>query len=149
MVTTKNEMRKVVYKKDIYEPRIGQVFELVVPELKYDDKTDTLVEVGKIDIQEQLNSFKETALDAMLDRFNFIGSNGQQIDLDPDAVHEFYQTPDLLDLAQVKEKVDDLKEEQGIPWYYDDEQSIAAMNEYENLKKEEIENETSDKEKVE
>lgn len=151
MVTTKVEMKKVVYKPDIYFEREAQVFPKYVDELKYDEKTDSLVKVGDIDIQEQLNSYKETALDAMLDRFNFLGASADAINLDPDAVEDFYETPDLLDLAANKEYIEQMKLELGIPWQWTDEEVIAYIEAHKENKdvKEVNLDETSDSEEVE
>ena len=134
--------KKVNY-KDEYVYQEGQTFPLVEDELKYNAETDSLDVVGKIDLQEQLNSFRETALDAMLERFNFLGGNGGSISLDPDAVQDFYETPDLLDLAENREKIEQYKLELGLPWYYTDEEVIAyieamAQNKEKDVKTEEV-----------
>jgi len=150
MATTKVEMKKVVYKPDIYFEREGQVFPQYEDELKYDEKTDSLVKVGEIDIQERLNSYKETALDAMLDRFNFLGATADAISLDPDAVEDFYESPDLLDLAANKEYIEQMKLELGIPWQWTDEEVIAYIEAQKQNKdvKEEKKDATSDSEET-
>ena len=118
--------KKIEY-KDEYSKQEGQSFPLYKDELKYDEATDSLVVVGKIDLQEQLNSYRETALDAMLERFNFLGANGGSISIDPDAVQEFYETPDLLDLANNRELIEKYKLELGLPWYYTDDEVISYI----------------------
>ena len=87
-----------------------QEFSSITKEYKLDDKKMVLVEIGEIDLQEQLNSNLSCALDKILDKFLDLPSlnlspNVTQTDEIYDCVHN-----DLADLAEIYSRADEYKE---------------------------------------
>ena len=87
-----------------------QEFSSIEKEYKLDDKKMVLVEIGEIDLQEQLNSNLSCALDKILDKFLDLPSlnlapNVAQTDEIYDCVHS-----DLADLAEIYSRADEYKE---------------------------------------
>lgn len=62
-------MIKIKYRTGEYVSDYKQSFNYIVPEFAYNSKNNCLEKVGEIDLQEQLNSYKDICLNAILRRF--------------------------------------------------------------------------------
>lgn len=84
----------MVYKFSESKKRSQQSFSTIVDEFAYDDVNDSLVVVGKIDLQEKLQSFLSCALDKILDKFL------DESNIIEDNINIFDNTENISDLAQ-------------------------------------------------
>lgn len=95
-----------------------QKFRSVYPTYELDKKINKLVETGTRDVQKEINSHRECALDLMLDKFlDREKEFKQQYDVvDGDGVVEYKSsTLDLAELGDALELADIYREKYGLP----------------------------------
>lgn len=128
----------IVYRVNEHNEGTKQKFDAVVDEFCYDEKTNTLIIVGKIDLQEQLQSGLSYALDKILDRFLDSSVSSDNV-VDSDNIFDTTENfKDLTELGQVIERANYYRELFGLSdeLSYDEvfSQAQAKLNSLVNLK---------------
>lgn len=126
------EVKPIKYRfNEFYQPRFkGSVFSEEEDELALDEEKDQIVVVGKVNIQEAIQSHEDCALDKILDKYlnedgEFTG-NRPEILPDNGVLHE-HKNPDLADLGEEYERVEILKEQYNIDPALSYEQTLQAL----------------------
>lgn len=147
-------MKKMTYRTCEYVNDYEQSFDYVEPEYKYNVFSKELEVVGKIDTFEQIQSYKDCALDNILERFM-----GDVTDKDVD-LSDFFNKSNLYEkdtrtdleiLQSYYEQVEELRQKFNISDYVDTADVFAVIqdNINSNAKKEENENAKENEEKSE
>ena len=94
--------------------RVKQTFKNIEYQYKYDKNLDKLIKLeGEVDLQELVNSYRETALDKILEKFlnnddlsnyNVISSN---------EINDYIYKPDLVELGEVNEIFEEIRNRTG------------------------------------
>lgn len=94
--------------------RVKQTFKNIEYQYKYDKNLDKLIKLeGEVDLQELVNSYRETALDKILEKFlnnddlsnyNVISSN---------EINDYIYKPDLVELGEVNEIFEEIRNRIG------------------------------------
>lgn len=97
--------------------KFAQSFKSVVPTYQLDEKTHKLVETGFRDIQKEIDSYADCALNKMLDKFlNVEDKISEQFNVvDTDEVVETANNFDLADLGEALEVAEIYREKYGLP----------------------------------
>lgn len=139
-------MKKITYRTCEYVNDYKQSFDYEEPEYKYNVISEELEIVGKIDTFEQIQSYKDCALDNILDRFM-----GDDIEKDVD-LSDFFNKSNLYEkdtrtdleiLQSYYEQVEELRQKFNISDYVDTADVYAVIQDNiqkSNAKKEENEN---------
>lgn len=124
------------YRKAEHKEHYTQSFCAEVDDYLYDDENDCLVVVGKINLQEQLQSGLSTALDKILDRFLNGAIDESNVIDSPNVFDRTENITDLADLGEIIEKADYYRQLFNLPdeMSYDDVfvQAQAKLNSLKN-----------------
>lgn len=109
----------MIYRTQDYQEKqknSGTSFSNVKKEVIYDEDTNSLIETGDvIDLQEQLNSFKESSLDCILERFMPVSRDElNKCSSDEILVSMQESKKDLLELGDMLEQVEDFRDQFGL-----------------------------------
>lgn len=120
-------MKEIQYRKNEFYERSfkGQEFSEFEDELQLDEEKDEIVVVGKINIQERIQSSEDCALDKILDKYLDVLPD-VKVEVDNDTVYE-HSTPDLADLGAEYERVEQLKEKYNLDPALSYEQTLQAL----------------------
>lgn len=119
-------MKKIKYRiNEFYKRESVPEFSQYEKDYKLDEKTNELIEAGEKDLQAEIQSFEECALDRVLDRFlkgDVLAAQQLQPKEEQMGTYERMQF-DLADLAEEYERVYELKEK----YHLDDSLSYSEV----------------------
>lgn len=96
--------------------RVKQKFNNIEYQYKYDKDKDCLIKLDSVvDLQELVNSYRETALDKILEKF--IGDNefSKYNIISSNEVNDYVYKPDLTELGELNEIFEEIRVKVGKP----------------------------------
>ena len=126
-------MKKIKYRtNEFFERPEYPIFSEEEDELQLDKENDCLVVIGKVNLQEKIQSHEDNALNKILDKYlddedvEMISKLKPLKEEDPNFIAENHR-PDLSDLGAEYERVEELKEKYGINPDLGYKEALAAL----------------------